>query len=115
MKDKIYAIDWATKKNFAVFDGKKTKSIANTIKEFDKFLDKIGGSAAGRLTKSSINSMPSPILLFEEGGADMQKLKAFRAGYEVLTIPGKKIRDYRESIGEEKTDEKDAELIYRFY
>jgi len=112
---KIYAIDWATKKDLTVFDGKKVKSMANTIEEFDKFLDKIGGSAIGISTKSSIWQMPSPILLFEEGGADMQKLKAYRADMTVLTIPGKKIRDYRESIGEEKTDEKDAELIYRFY
>jgi len=112
---KIYAIDWATKKDLTVFDGKKVKSMSNTIEEFDKFLDKIGGSARKALTKSSADSMPSPILLFEEGGADMQKLKAYRAGMTILTIPGKKIRDYRESLGEEKSDEKDAELIYRFY
>jgi len=112
---KIYAIDWATKKDLTVFDGKKVKSMSNTIDEFDKFLDKIGGSANRPVTISSKNRLPSPILLFEEGGADMQKLKAFRAGYEVLTVPGKKIRDYRESLGEEKSDEKDAELIYRFY
>jgi len=136
---KIYAIDWATKKDLTVYDGKKVKGIANTLDEFDKFLEKIGesakilltkgskthlppskenklgGSASRNLTKSSIVHMPPSILLFEEGGADMQKLKAYRAGHKVLTIPGKKIKDYRVSLGEEKSDEKDAELIYKYY
>jgi len=137
---KIYAIDWATKKDLTVYDGKKVKSIANTLDEFDKFLDMIGGGAIGVETKSStkvmppskenkpggernrlldrksnsLNAFPS-ILLFEEGGADMQKLKAYRAGHKVLTIPGKKIRDYRVSLNEEKSDEKDAELIYKYF
>jgi len=30
-------------------------------------------------------------------------------------VPGKKINDYRESLGKEKTDEGDAKLIYDFY
>lgn len=112
---KIYAIDWATKKDLTVYDGKKVKSISNTIEEFDKFIDKLGGSATNIVTKSSISKQPPSILLFEEGGADMQKLKAYRAGHKVLTIPGKKIRDYRVSLGEEKSDEKDAELIYKYF
>jgi len=56
---KIYAIDWATKKDLAVYDGKKVKSIANTLDEFDKFLEKIGGSAIGVQTKSSKKVVPS--------------------------------------------------------
>ena len=113
--NKIYAIDWATKKNFTVYDGKKAKSISNTAEEFDKFLDKIGGSAISIVTKSLNKGQPSPILLFEEGGADAQKLKAYRAGMTVLTISGKKIHDYREFLNIEKSDKKDAELIYKFY
>jgi len=112
---KIYAIDWATKKDLTVYDGKKVKSIANTLDEFDKFLDMIGGSAKKEVTKGSKADLPSSILLFEEGGADMQKLKAYRASHKVLTVPGKKIRDYRVSLGEEKSDEKDAELIYKYF
>jgi len=113
---KIYAIDWATKKDLTIYDGKKVKSMANTLDEFDKFLDYIGGSAISKMTrKSSMISLPPSILLFEKGGADMQKLKAYRAGHKVLTIPGKKIRDYRVSLNEEKSDEKDAELIYRYF
>jgi len=56
---KVYAIDWATKKDLTVYDGKKVKSIANTLDEFDKFLDYIGGSAISKMTrKSSMISLP---------------------------------------------------------
>ena len=111
----IYAIDWATKKDFTVYDGKKVKHIANIEIAQDKFLDGIREGAIQGLTNGSIAAMPLPTLLLEEGGADTFKLKAFRIGFRVLTVPGKKIKDYRESLGEEKSDEKDAELIYKFY
>jgi len=112
---KIYAVDWATKKDFTVYDGKKVKHIANVDESQDKFLNGIEEGAMVNLTKGSIDYMPLPTLLLEEGGADTFKLKAFRAGFRVLTIPGKKIKDYRDSLSEEKSDEKDAELIYKFY
>lgn len=99
---RVISFDWATKKAVTVFDSKakKVKSIPNQIEEFEKFLTKIKGLA---------------IMLFEFGGGDTFKIMAFRAGHTVLQIPGKKIKDYRDSKGIEKSDEVDAKLIYDFY
>ena len=114
---KVYAIDWATRKDLAIYDGKKIKKIANTISEFDKFLESIkGGGATIIVPKVGARpGLPAPILLFEFGGADSYKIMAYRAGFQVLQVPGKKVHDYRESLGIEKTDENDAKLIYDFY
>lgn len=67
---KIYAIDWATKKDFTVYDGKKVKYIANIEIAQDKFLDGVREGATPLLTNSSIRIEPLPTLLLEEGGAD---------------------------------------------
>ena len=98
----IYSFDWATKKALTVYDSKtkKVKQIPNSIEEFGKFLEKLNGSAT---------------FLFEFGGGDTFKIMAFRAGHTVLQVPGKKIKDYRDSKGMEKSDEADAKLIYDFY
>lgn len=40
---------------------------------------------------------------------------AFRSGHSVLQVPGKKIKDYRDLKGIEKSDPSDAKLIYDFY
>lgn len=99
---RTYSFDWATKKALTVFDSKtqKVKQIPNSIKEFEKFLGKI--------------KEPST-MLFEFGGGDTFKIMAFRAGHTILQIPGKKIKDYRDRLGKEKSDEIDARLIYDFY
>lgn len=98
----ILSFDWATKKSLTIYDSKtkKIKSIPNSIEQFDKFLKKLKKPA---------------ILLFEFGGGDTFKIMAFRAGHTVLQIPGKKIKDFRDSLGKEKSDEMDARLIYEFY
>jgi len=114
---RILACDWATKKALKIYDSqtKKIKTIQNSIDEFEKFLKDLGGSARARM-RNSVAPLPSPIVfLFEHGGGDTFKIMAFRAGHTVLQVPGKKINDYRESLGKEKTDEGDAKLIYDFY
>lgn len=99
---RILSFDWATKKKLAVFDSQtqKVKSIPNSIEAFEKFLAKI--------------KKPS-IMLFEFGGGNTFKIMAYRKGHTVLQVPGKKIKDYRDSLGKEKSDETDAWLIYNFY
>lgn len=116
---RIYSFDWATKKALTVYDSKtqKVKSIPNSIEEFEKFLNNLGGSATLPV-KNFIFAMPPSqkcIMLFEFGGGDTFKIMAFRAGHSVLQVPGKKVKDYRELLGKEKSDEADAKLIYDFY
>lgn len=100
---RILSCDWATKKALAVYDShtKKVKIIQNSIPEFKKFLEKLGSRKV--------------ILLFEFGGGDTFKIMAFRSGHTILQVPGKKIKDFRDKLGKEKTDEGDAELIYKFF
>ena len=99
---RVYSFDWATKKALTYYDSqtKKVKQIPNSIEEFEKFLEKLDGSAT---------------MLFEFGGGDTFKIMAFRGGHTVLQVPGKKIKDYRDTKGIEKSDEADAKLIYDFY
>jgi hypothetical protein len=100
---RILSFDWGTKKELAVYDSKidKVKKIANSIEVFEKFLEGLNGEKA--------------ITLFEFGGGDVFKIMAFRAGHSIFQVPGKKIKDYRESLGIKKTDEGDAKLIYDFW
>lgn len=97
---RILSFDWATKKALTVYDSKtkRVKSIPNSIKEFQKFLEKLKEPA---------------IMLIEFGGADTFKIMAFRAGHTILQVPGKRIKDYRDSKGLAKKD--DAKIIYDFY
>jgi len=98
----ILSFDWATKKALTVYDpgSGKTKQISNSIAAFEKFLAALKDPA---------------IMLFEFGGGDTFKILAFRAGHYVLQIPGKKIKDYRDSKGIEKSDQIDAKIIYDFF
>jgi len=115
---RILSCDWATKKALKIYDSqtKKVKTIQNSIDEFEKFLKTLGGSAE-REVNNSVFELPSSkvTFLFEHGGGDTFKIMAFRTGHQVLQVPGKKINDYRESLGKEKTDEGDAKLIYDYY
>lgn len=99
---RILSFDWAIKKKLAVHDSKtqKVKSIANTIEEFEKFITKI--------------KEPS-IMLFEFGGGDTFKILAFRAGHTIFQVPGKKIKDFRDSKALKKNDAIDAKAIYDFF
>lgn len=99
---KILSFDWATKKALTVYNpgSGKVKMIQNSIQAFEKFLDTLKGPF---------------ILLFEFGGGDTFKIMAFRSGHAVLQVPGKKIKDYRDLKGIEKSDQVDARLIYNFY
>lgn len=96
---KILAFDWATKKDFTVYDfeEKRFDRFETNFEAFEKFL----------------KSVKEPkIMLFEFGGGDTFKLMAFRAGHKVFNIPGKALYDYREKRGEEKDDILDAVLLY---
>lgn len=99
---KILSFDWATKKALSVYNPGtgKVKQVANSIGSFEKFLASLKDPAA---------------LLFEFGGGDTFKIMAFRSGHFVLQVPGKKIKDYRDLKGIEKSDPSDAKLIYDFY
>lgn len=101
-KMQILSFDWATKRSLTVYDpgSGKTKQISNYIAAFEKFLAALKDPA---------------IMLFEFGGGDTFKILAFRAGHYVLQIPGKKIKDYRDSEGIEKNDQIDAKIIYDFF
>jgi len=115
---RILSCDWATKKALKIYDSqtKKVKTIQNSIDEFEKFLKTLEGSAVNKLNNSNVY-VPSPkvLFLFEHGGGDTFKILVFRAGHAVLQVPGKRIKDYRESKGKEKSDEGDAKLIFDFY
>lgn len=97
------SFDWATKKALIFYDSQKekTKQIPNSIEEFKKFLESLGKEKT--------------IMLFEFGGGDTFKIMAFRAGHTVLQVPGKKIKNYRDSKGLIKDDIVDAKTIYDFY
>jgi len=101
-KMKILSFDWATKRALAVYDpgSDKVKQIKNSIEAFEKFLATLKHPA---------------ILLFEFGGGDTFKIMAYRAGHYVLQVPGKKIKDYRDLKGIEKSDSIDARAIYDFF
>lgn len=100
---RILSFDWATKKALTYYDSKteKVKEIPNAIEAFEGFFEKLDGKKA--------------TMLFEFGGGDTFKIMAYRAGHSVLQVPGKKIKDFRDSKGEEKSDENDARLIYEYY
>lgn len=96
---KIYAIDWATKKDLAITkDGQKVKFIPATIESFEKFINSLDG-AGGQF-------------YFEEGGGDSFKLLADKNDHKVFTILGKIINDRREESGIEKNDENDVKIIF---
>jgi len=96
---KIYAIDWATKKDLAITkDGQKVKFIPATIEGFSKLLNSLDGDKYK--------------FYFEEGGGDSFKLLAKRNEHKVFTIPGKIINDKREESGIEKNDENDVKVIF---
>jgi len=96
---KIYAIDWATKKDLAITkDGEKVKFIPATIESFDKFLNSLDGDKCQ--------------FYFEEGGGDSFKLLANKNNYKVFTTLGKNTDDKRKKLGIEKTDENDAKIIF---
>jgi hypothetical protein len=100
---RILSFDWATKKELAVYDSKtdKVKKIANSIEVFEKFLEGLNGEKT--------------IMLFEFGGGDVFKIMAFRASHSIFQVPGKKIKDFRETKDIKKSDEGDARLIYEFW
>lgn len=96
---KIYAIDWATKKDLAITkDGEKVKFIPATIESFDKFLNSLDGNKCQ--------------FYFEEGGGDSFKLLANRNKHKVFTTPGRNTDERREKLGIEKTDENDVKIIF---
>jgi len=94
----MYSIDWAIKKKFQIYNisTEKLKSIAPTREAFDKFFDKLSG-------KHSFYT--------EEGGGDTFKLLALKHGHKVFTTSGKKVKDLREKLEVQKTDESDAKVI----
>jgi hypothetical protein len=98
---RIFAFDWATKKALTVYDGKKVKTIPNSIDSFQEFLADFGEE--------------KDIMLFEFGGGDIFKIMAYRAGHAIMKVPGKKVKDYRDSKAEEKSDETDAKLIFDLF
>lgn len=96
---KIYAVDWATKKDLAITkDGQEVKFIPATIEGFSKLLNSLDGKKYQ--------------FYFEEGGGDSFKLLADKNGYKVFTIPGKLVNDKREESGIEKNDENDVKIIF---
>jgi len=94
----MYSIDWAIKKKFQIYkvDAGKLASISPTREAFDKFFNKLKGAHS---------------FYIEEGGGDTFKLLALKHGHNVFTIPGKKIKDFRDEIQFEKTDDGDAVII----
>ena len=94
----MYSIDWAVKKEFKVYNinTKKFKSISPTRETFDKFFNGF----------SNFHSF-----YIEEGGGDTFKLLALKYGHQVFTTPGKKIKDFRDKLCLDKTDENDVKII----
>jgi len=91
----MYAVDWAIKKTLRIYDIRKDKlkELKPTIEDFGKFLSKLK------------NKGP---FYFEEGGGETFKLMAYRAGHPVYTVPGIKVKNLREELGLNKSDEVDA-------
>jgi hypothetical protein len=98
---KIFAFDWATKKSLTIYDGKKIAIISNSIDAMQEFLADLGKEKA--------------IMLFEFGGGEMFKVMAYRAGHAVMQVPGKRVKEYRDAQGKEKSDETDAKLLYDLF
>jgi len=97
---KIYAIDWATKKDLAITnDGKKVRFIPATIESFDKFLNSLDGEKCQ--------------FYFEEGGGDSFKLLANKNNHKVFTTLGKNTDDKRKELELEKNDENDVKIIWQ--
>jgi len=91
----MYFVKWSIKKELKVFDlaNEKSKTMAPSVGEFSKFLDKI----------EKENSF-----YFEEGGGDSFKLLARRRGHQVFTLPGIRTKECRENLKLPKTDKNDA-------
>ncbi|GAH49084.1 unnamed protein product, partial [marine sediment metagenome] len=91
----MYFVKWSIKKELKVFDlaNEKSKTMAPSVGEFSKFLDKI----------EKENSF-----YFEEGGGDSFKLLARRRGHQVFTLPGIRTKECREDLKLSKIDENDA-------
>lgn len=96
----MFSVDWAVKKELQIYDIQrdKLKSIPPTLDAFAKFLQ----------------SKKPTQFYFEEGGGDSYKLQARRVGHQVFTIPGKRIKDYRDELGLAKSDEADAVILGKF-
>ena len=94
----MYFVKWSVKKELKVFDlvNEKFKTMAPSVGEFSKFLDKIG---------------KEDFFYFEEGGGDSFKLLAKRKGHQVFTLPGIRNKECREGLELPKTDENDAYVI----
>lgn len=94
----MYSIDWSVKKKFQIYNTniKELKSISPTREAFDKFFN-------GLTDKQCFYT--------EEGGGDTFKLLALNHGHQVFTAPGKKVKDFRERLEVQKTDESDAIII----
>lgn len=99
---RIISFDWATTKEITYYDATsgKVKVLANTLESFEKFLAKL---------KEPVT------MLFEAGGGDTLKIMAFRAGHTVLTVPGIKVKEYRDRSDKIKSDEIDPKTLFEFY
>ena len=113
MQAKIFAVDWATKKALNIYNGKKNKVLANSEEEFEKFLDSLGDGAKESVANQPTTPLPTPraIFLFEFGGGESFKIMAYRAGHMVIQVPGKAVKEYRDAVGEKKSDATDARMI----
>lgn len=95
-----YAVDWATKKKYAIYNlkTKKVAIIPNSLADFEKWFKKI---------------KPSKLYL-EEGGGDSFKLMARKLGHQIYTVPGIRIKKQRETLGLKKDDKIDVLVIAKF-
>ena len=94
----MFSIDWAVKKKFQIYNvsTEKLESIVPGREAFDKFFGMLSDNHSFHI---------------EEGGGDTFKLLALRYGHRVFTTSGKKVKDFRDKLGWDKTDENDAVVI----
>lgn len=94
----MFAVDWAVKKEFQIYhvETGKIDSIKSTIDSFKKFFSKVKSNSS---------------FYIEEGGGDSFKLLAVRKGHKVYAIPGCKVKQLREQLELDESDENSARVI----
>jgi hypothetical protein len=94
----MYAVDWAIKKQFQIYNVEKDEltNIPSTEEAFDEFFSKLSKSSS---------------FYIEEGEGDAFKLMALKYGHKIFTILGKKVKQHREKLNLIESDENSAKTI----
>jgi len=102
------SVDWSHTKGLTTFDGKKTRN--ETADELIKRIAEGGKESKKRGKSSRKKRLPS--LVIEQGCPLLILYKFTKAGFPVSLISDRATEDYRKEHWVEKSDEKDARIIW---